>query len=392
MRSSFRNSLFSEFAKIKKKCNFVQIHSNQYSLKNRAANILLYPLSILYGLITGARNRLFDANVLKQTSFSLPIISIGNLSVGGTGKTPHTEFVLSILHKEWKTAVLSRGYKRNSKGFLLANDKSTSQLIGDEPYQIHLKFPRVKVAVDEKRVRGIQKLQQQLPSLQVVVLDDAFQHRYVHPGLSILLTDFNSLYSRDTLLPMGRLREWSAGSKRADIIVVTKCPGDLRPIDMRLIETELCIEHKQSLFFSMYEYADIVPVFNNRSTKKTARIRLNSSYGILLVAGIVSPQAIVEHLKNFTECVQTMFFPDHYDFKKSDFINIQKAFESIANSHKIILVTEKDASRIISNPYFPEKLKSKIFSLPIEVKILHDEESVFTQKIIDYVVENSRGC
>ncbi len=367
--------------------------SKKYPLNQKTKNIALSPFSFLYGVITTVRNWLFDINLLKSTTFPIPIISIGNLSVGGTGKTPHTEFILSLLQNEWKTAVLSRGYKRKTKGFYLADKNSNALKLGDEPFQIYRKHPKTIVAVDEKRVHGVCSLQKLVPDLQVVVLDDAYQHRYIHPGLSILLTDYNKLYSRDAMMPLGRLREKSSGSKRADIIIVTKCPEDIRPIDMRLIETELAIEHKQNLFFSAYRYQDIIPVFPKSNTKKRASLSLQKNrMGILLVAGIVSPQAIVTHLHHFTDSVETLFFADHHPFKQRDFNKIIKKLDAISCSEKILLVTEKDAARLISNPHFPEKLKARTYALPIKVEILQNDESLLTQKIIDYVVENSRNC
>ena len=362
-------------------------------MKKNSTHIALLPLSLLYGTITLLRNWLFDVNILKSTPFKIPIISIGNLSVGGTGKTPHTEFLLSILQNDWKTAVLSRGYKRKTKGFYLADIESNAAKLGDESFQIYRKHPKTVVAVDEKRVHGVCCLQSAHPDLQVVVLDDAYQHRYLQPGLSILLTDYHHLYSRDSILPLGRLREKRSGSKRANIIIVTKCPDDIRPIDMRLIETELAIEHKQNLFFSSFRYQEITPVFPKSVTKKRTLLTLQKNRsGILLVAGIVSPQAIVAHLEAYTDAVETLFFPDHHRFKQKDFNLIVKSLDAITTTDKILLVTEKDAARLISNPLFPEKLKARTYALPIKVEILQNEEALFTQKILEYVVENSREC
>jgi tetraacyldisaccharide 4'-kinase len=195
------------------------------------------------------------------------------------------------------------------------------------------------------------------------------------------------------MMPLGRLREKQSGSKRASIIVVTKCPDDIRPIDMRLIETELAIEHKQSLFFSSYRYQEIIPVFPKLATKKRTCLSIKkNNTAILIVAGIVSPQAIVSHLQNYTDKITSLFFPDHHRFKQKDFNQIIKKLDAIDGADKILLVTEKDAARLISNPLFPEKLKAKTYALPIKVEILQNDEALFTQKIIDYVVENSRNC
>lgn len=355
-------------------------------------HFILYPLSLVYGLITGFRNWLFDQDLLKSTEFKLPIISVGNLSVGGTGKTPHTEYILRILQDEWTTAVLSRGYKRKTKGFYLADNSSTCLTLGDESFQIHQKFPKVAVAVDEKRVHGIEQLQSLITNLQVVVLDDAYQHRYVEPGLSILLTDCSNMYSKDLMLPAGQLREWKSGSTRANIIVVTKCPANLNPMELRVFELELNIAPNQYLFFSSLQYEDIIPVFPELVTNKVTMSDLKDiKASTLLVAGIVAPQAIVDYLKPSFNEIETLFFDDHHPFRKKDFIAISKRFEALTNTNKILIVTEKDAARLVSNPFFPEHLKQHTYALPIRVKILNNQEDKFIQKIRNYVTENSRN-
>jgi len=362
------------------------------SLKNLLKHIILFPFSILYGIVTGIRNWLFDQEILPSTNFKIPIISVGNLAVGGTGKTPHTEYILSILQEDWKTAMLSRGYKRKTKGFYLADLKSDSQKLGDEPFQIYQKFPDVTVCVDEKRVHGVKKLQELIPDIQLVVLDDAFQHRYIQAGLSILLTDFSNLYSRDMLLPAGNLREWKSGSKRANIIIVTKCPEDMKPIEMRIYETELHPENNQLLFFSCFRYDELKPVFPLAEQEKWTYQRIKEiNAQVLLVAGIVSPEPILEKLSNFTTNIKTLFFEDHHDFQAKDFSSINKHFEALPSEEKIILVTEKDAARLVKNPNFPEALKALTYALPIRVEILHEQETLFIQKVKNYVVENSRN-
>ena len=361
-------------------------------MKSTTLKILLFPFSLLYGLVILVRNWLFDSEVLPSKSFKTPIISIGNLSVGGTGKTPHTEYLLSLFQDEWKTAVLSRGYKRKTKGFKLANENADSKLIGDEPFQIFQKFPKVTVAVDEKRVRGVEKLLQNDPEIQLIILDDAFQHRHIHPGFSILLTDYNRLYSKDWLLPSGRLREPISGSRRADCIIVTKCPSDIKPIEMRIIASELKLETNQTLFFSCPEYQPIKPVFPELIFKNISLEDIqNENTSVLLVTGIVSPEPIVEYLSGFSKNLKTIFFPDHYAFLPTYFDRINKELDSFTTSDKILLVTEKDAARIISNPLFPDRLKGITYTLPIQVKILNNQEEIFTQKIKDYVIENSRN-
>lgn len=365
---------------------------NQYYLKNQVIHIILFPFLVFYGIVIYIRNWLFNSDIIQSTSFNIPIISIGNLAIGGTGKTPHTEFILSFLQTNWKCAMISRGYKRKTKGFYLADENSDSQILGDEAFQIYQKFPKVTIGVDEKRVHGVEKIKELIPDLQLVVLDDAFQHRYIQAGLSILLTDYANLYSRDYLLPYGRLRESRKGSRRADIIVVTKCPLDLKPIDMRLIEMELKPENNQILFFSGYVYDEIIPVFpESKPDSWTLQKIKESKAGILLVAGIVSPEPIVEELNSYSTNIVSLFFGDHHAFQSKDFSLINNSFDSISASKKILLITEKDAARIVSNPNFPESLKSLTFALPIRVEILHDQEALFIQKIKSYVVENSRN-
>ena len=348
---------------------------------------------MLYGLVTGVRNWLFDREIIQSTTFDIPVINVGNLAVGGTGKTPHTEYIIQSLQADWKIGMLSRGYKRETSEFCIADENTDSRKIGDEPYQIHKKFPDIAVAVHEKRVPGVKTLLKLDPKIQVIVLDDAYQHRYIHAGLSILLTDYSNLYSKDLPLPVGNLREWKSGSKRADIIVVTKCPLNLKPIDMRLIEVELKPENKQSLFFSGYVYNEITAVFPDiePETWSLAKVR-ETKASVLLIAGIVSPEPIIEHIKKFTTKVSTVFFNDHHNFQTKDYSLIMSKFDALKSVEKIILTTEKDAARMISDTNFPEQLKSKIFALPIRVEILNNQEKLFNQKIKNYVVENSRNC
>ena len=355
-------------------------------------NIALAPFSCIYGSITATRNWLYDKGILPSTSFNIPIISVGNLAVGGTGKTPHVEFLLDLLKSNKKVAMLSRGYKRKTKGFVLAKENANSDLIGDEPFQIFSKNPEVTVAVDEKRVHGVRKLNELHPEIEVIILDDAYQHRQIAPGFSILLTDYSNLYTLDSHLPGGNLRESKKGSKRADLIIITKCPEKLSAIEMRIIEKEFSIKPHQSLFFSCYKYDEIKPVFPDSVSEIISLNKIKKTKaGVLLVAGIVSPQPIVEQINKYSNTVETLFFKDHHSFQRQDILAIQKKFEKIENQEKIILVTEKDAARIVSMPDFPNVLKQVIYTIPISVKILNNQEQNFTDKIQKYVAENSRN-
>ncbi len=348
--------------------------------------IILFPVSLVFGLVTLIRNFLYDKGLLKSKTFDIPVISVGNLSVGGTGKTPHTEFLLSLISDDFCTAMLSRGYKRKTKGFYLADKKSDANVLGDEPYQIYKKFPGIIVAVDENRVEGIENLRRLYNNLGVIILDDAYQHRRVVPGFSILLTDYNHLYTRDFFLPSGRLRESAAGSRRADMVIVTKCPETITEAEMQAIKTELKLDDRQDLFFSSFEYQGLSPVFpESLITENKVGVAETS---VLLVAGIVSPGAMENYLKSLFPEVSHLFFPDHHHFTKSDFDLLSKKIQAM-NPHKsIIVVTEKDAARLLSDRNYPEELKSKTYALPIKVKILGGKEKVFTDKIKQYVEKN----
>ena len=368
--------------------HFISLYKKK-SLLKPGKNIIFYILSLIYGGLTTIRNCFFDWGILKQHSFDLPVISIGNLAVGGTGKTPHTEFLIRLLSEKFRTAVLSRGYRRKTTNFVLADTNSTAQSIGDEPFQIFSKFQNVTVAVDEKRVRGIQNLLKIHPDVQVIILDDGFQHRPIKPGLSILLTDYTNLYADDYMLPYGTLREYKTNSKRTDMVVVTKCPEEIQPDECKSIAAKLALKSHQQLFFSTFEYRQIYPVFPEVIRKPVAEI--TSETAVLLVTGIVKPQPILDWLKKKTQKVKTRFYPDHHDFDKKDISEIEKDFIDIQGD-KLILTTEKDAARLKSNPDLTEKIMKSLYALPLEVKILNNEQDIFIQKIQDYVRKNSGNC
>ncbi len=315
---------------------------------------------------------------------------MGNLTVGGTGKTPHVEFIISELNSLFRVAVLSRGYKRKTKGFVLADKHSDAKQIGDEPFQIYQKFRNIPVAVAEDRNEGVDKLLDLHHNLDAIILDDAFQHRKIRAGLSILLTDYNRLHTRDSLLPGGNLRESAKGSKRADIIIVTKCPSHIKPIDMRVIEHEIRPSIYHSIYFSSYTYDEPLPLFVRYADKHWVfRNIKKKKASILLVTGIANPKMIVSHLKEYTDDLRTIRFKDHHDFTKKNIAQIESEFFKIENSEKLILITEKDGARLIKNKLLPNSLKYYIFVLPIRVRILNDKETSFIKKITDYVTENS---
>ncbi len=351
---------------------------------------MLAPLSLLYGIAVGIRNKLFDWKILKSEEFDIPVISVGNLTVGGTGKTPHTEYIIDLLRKRHKVALLSRGYKRKTSGYHLATDSSTSKEIGDEPYQIKKKFPEIYVAVDEDRRRGIHHLCEDGLSkdCEVILLDDAFQHRYVTPGINIVLTDYNRPIYEDALLPTGMLREPSSSIHRAQVVIVTKCPGDIKPIDFRIATKNLDLRPYQRLYFTTFVYGNPTKLFDPTSSKPLSAI--TSDTHLLLVTGIASATPLLEKLREHTEHITHMEFDDHHHYTRSELSDIGKRFGSIEATDKYIITTEKDAARLI-NHEFDAAIKDSLYVLPISVKFLQNQEESFNKYIIDYVNKNSRN-
>lgn len=330
---------------------------------------LLFPFAILYGFITDMRNLLFDLGVLKSQSFTIPIIAVGNLSVGGTGKTPQIEYLIRLLSPKYKVATLSRGYKRKSEGFVLANNYSDAQVLGDEPFQMHLKFPEIKVAVDANRSNGIEKLLALKDAPEVILLDDAFQHRKVKAGFYILLTAYNDLFCDDFMLPTGTLRESRSGTKRADIIIVTKCPETLSESEQEKIKKKIGLNIP--VYFSAIVYDD--KVYNDSEGRNVDEIRNSDK---VLLAGIAKPQPFFNYLKSNNNVLLT--YPDHHNFTEGDIKNIrEKAGE------KLIVTTEKDYVRLKQNPF------QSLFYLPIKSSFLSKSSAKFDETILRYV-EKSR--
>ncbi len=343
--------------------------------KHTVLTYILRPMSWIYGFATGVRNWLFNIGALKQEEFDVPIVSVGNLTVGGTGKTPHVEYIVGMLALDYNIAVLSRGYKRKTKGFLIANSNSTPDSIGDEPLQIYHKFGmRVKVAVCESRRKGIRELLAQHPEIQLIVLDDAFQHRYVKPKVSVLLMDYNRPVYEDHLLPWGRLRENIHQIDRADMVIVTKCPDTLQGIDYRLVFKKLDLMPYQNLYFSKFKYGGLLPVFPDDEPYAVTLASLTEKDSVLLVTGIANPRSFVRYFKNFPFKVKVFHFPDHHDFSRDDMENIRKKFDSLQGERKVMVTTEKDAMRLAYNPYFPDKLKKVSYFLPIAVTMVNGLE------------------
>jgi len=344
--------------------------------------LLLYPFSLLYGMVTSVRNLLFDYHILKSTQFNIPVISVGNITVGGTGKTPHVEYLIKILKDYNKLATLSRGYLRKTKGFLIADNESSSEDIGDEPKQIKRKFPEITVAVDSNRVKGVKQLLK--TGIDTIILDDAFQHRHIKPGLSILLVDYNRNINSDYLLPYGRLRESVSGKDRADIIVVSKTPESLKPIDRRLISKSLKPRPYQKLFFSGLKYGRLTGVFSDDVSVPQDWSFTTNVYSVVLVTGIASSKQLLNHLKAFSDDIYHLDYPDHAIFTEKRIKKIISTFKGIKNTKKIIITTEKDAVKIRELDISDTIIEKNMFYLPIEVFFI-DEEQEFKNQIIKYV-------
>lgn len=351
--------------------------------------LFLWPFMALYRIITGMRNFAYDNKIFKSKEFDIPIISIGNISVGGTGKTPHTEFLIKMLKDEFKVAILSRGYKRKTRGFRLVETTDSHHLTGDESLQIKQKFPDITVAVCESRTKGVETLRNIFPNLNLIILDDAFQHRKINPGLSILLDNYNHPIAKDCLLPIGRLRESRYSSHRAHIVIYSKCPPELRPIEKRILTGDADILPYQYLFFSTLQYDNLKAVFDN----SISEIELNQIFdrNIIALTGIAKTENLISFLRSKTISVNHFRYPDHYNFKKKDIQKIQQSFNKLEEP-KLVIVTEKDAVRIKSDNLFDDEFKKYVYCLPVEIKLLcsDEEQKQFDNQIFSYVRNNKR--
>ena len=346
----------------------------------------LMPLSWLYGIGVELRNWMFDNGVLKQTEYSVPVICVGNLTVGGTGKTPHIEYIIDLLSKQYKVAVVSRGYKRKSKRMQVVNVNSDVKRVGDEPLQIKLKYPNTTVIVDKDRRNAIEYLLAQESQLQpdVILLDDGYQHRYVKPSLSVLLVDSNRPIYEDALLPAGRLREPLKRKDRASIVLVTKCSSTMQPINFRIFANGLNLFPFQSLYFTGFKYNRLRPVFAEFNQESFGLDDIRKKQ-VLLVTGIATTKPLENKLRKKTYNLHTLFFPDHHFFNKDDIKSIEKRFTELSGD-KIVVTTEKDAVRLQAMPYLSDDLKEKLFYLPINVSFLDERENEsFNNKIINHV-------
>jgi tetraacyldisaccharide 4'-kinase len=343
----------------------------------RGIRFLLLPVSILAGLYIRLRNYFYDKGWLKSVSFNLPVICVGNLSVGGTGKSPMTEYLLALLSSQYESAVLSRGYKRKTTGYLLADEKTNALEIGDEPMQFHKKFPGVAVAVGEERIEAIPQLLHDRPNTKVIVLDDAFQHRAIKAGFNIVLTDYSNPYWHDTYLPTGDLRDNPSSAKRADVIIVTKCPESLPLSKKQEIIKQINPSSHQKVFFTTIEYGQPYHIYSGQA------ILLNKQLEVLLVCGIANPLPLKKHLEQHVESYFEKNYDDHHIFSIDDWKEIVEKYNALDAQQKIILTTEKDAVRLEK---FGELLNEiPLYVLPIRHRFLFDENAQFEKAVLDFV-------
>lgn len=348
---------------------------NFYLLKS--FRILLFPLSLIYGLIVVIRNYLFDKNIFKSVSFNLPIIGVGNLSVGGTGKSPMVEYLITLLDSKYTVATLSRGYKRKTRGYALAHAETTALEIGDEPMQFHRKFPKVAVAVGEERIVAIPQLLHDRPETNVIILDDAFQHRWIRPGFNILLTEWSNLFTRDFFLPTGDLRDQRSSYKRADVIVVTKCPAEISEEEMNKILKEINPLPKQHVFFTTIQYQEPYHII----TKNTRAISADDE--VLLVCGIANPAALKKYLVKQAKTYDQLSFSDHHIFTIDDLNEIRKKFNDIQAERKIIITTEKDAVRLMK--FDGALIGMDVYVLPVQHKFLQARGTQFDDIVNTFI-------
>lgn len=342
-------------------------------------NKFLLPLSWLYQAGVYCYSFLYNSGLKKSVSFSLPVICVGNIAVGGTGKSPMVELLLRLLEGKYNVATISRGYKRKTKGFIIADDKTTAADIGDEPMQFHSKFSGVTVAVGESRVQAVKQLLAKNSQTDVIILDDAFQHRAISAGLNILLTQYDNLFPQDSYLPVGQLRDLKANYKRADIIVITKCPPELPETEKKEIIKEVKPFAHQVVLFAALEYQELYNIFNHETVSSATFDE------ILVVTGIANPKPLIEYFKKYSNKIQLLNFPDHHLFAKNDVELIKKHFLLIDANNKAIITTEKDAMRLLR---FRKELDHLlVLAIPVSHKFLFQGEEIFNTTVIKFIQE-----
>lgn len=345
--------------------------------------LISVPLSWLYGMVVHIRHKLFDLKILRSEEFDIPVVCIGNLTVGGTGKTPVAELLIERFSEHYRVGVLSRGYRRRTKGFVLSTLTSSARTIGDEPRQMKLKYPSVPVAVCEKRAEGIRLLRKAHPEIELIILDDAFQHRYVEPWVNILLMDYNNTVYRDRLLPWGRLRDTRNQIHRANFVLVTKCPDDLNPLDMRIVINSLGLFPYQSLYFTRMRQGEITPLFADRAVGK-----VREGDPVIAMSGIANPVPLLENLRKRFDVVAELTFDDHHTYRLSDMRRLEALFAAYPDA--VVLTTEKDAVKLTNRKKVPEAVQQRLYYVPIHVSFVADSESEFLRQLELYVRTNQK--
>lgn len=345
--------------------------------------LISVPLSWLYGMVVHIRHKLFDLKILRSEEFDIPVVCIGNLTVGGTGKTPVAELLIERFSEHYRVGVLSRGYRRRTKGFVLSTPTSSARTIGDEPRQMKLKYPSVPVAVCEKRAEGIRLLRKAHPEIELIILDDAFQHRYVEPWVNILLMDYNNPVYRDRLLPWGRLRDTRNQIHRANFVLVTKCPDDLNPLDMRIVINSLGLFPYQSLYFTRMRQGEITPLFADRAVGK-----VREGDPVIAMSGIANPVPLLENLRKRFDVVAELTFDDHHTYRLSDMRRLEALFAAYPDA--VVLTTEKDAVKLTNRKKVPEAVQQRLYYVPIHVSFVADSKSEFLRQLELYVRTNQK--
>ena len=344
--------------------------------------LILIPISFVYALVIGVRNIFYKFGILGTTEFDIPIILVGNLSFGGTGKTPHIEYIIRLLHEKYKLAVLSRGYRRITKGYVFANDTVDASIIGDEPFQIKNKFKDIAVAVCENRVIGVPELLSDSPETNIILMDDGFQHRAIKAGMNILLTDYSRLFFKDYTAPSGTLREFRSAYKRAQIIIVTKCPIDLNSDVQQKIISNIAPLASQKVFFTYQTYDAPLPLFDEK-------LIADKNADVLLFAGIANTYTLEEYLQKEFKSLTTVRFADHKNYSEIVLNAILDKFQQMYSENKILITTEKDAVKL-RKPQFADILKNiPIFYQPMKIEFFIPYKSEFDNQILDYVSNKS---
>lgn len=350
-------------------------------VRNIFLQILLAPFALLFGIGVTIKNILYTTGLLKGLRYSVPVINIGNLTVGGAGKTPHTEYLVRLLKEHLHVATLSRGYRRKTKGFMLVSPRHNASIVGDEPLQYKRKFPDITVAVCESRSLGIPKLMQQNPQIQTILLDDAYQHRSVDPARHILLTEYGHLFTDDYLLPVGRLREWRSAYRRAHRIIVSKCPSDLSKEEAEHITEEIAPLAHQKIFFTHYKYHHPYFIFNQKY-----RILLEEDIDVLLVCAIARTNYLEDYVSEKVGSLKMLPYEDHHEFTMYDLGQIKRYFDNMEGEKKMILTTEKDAMRLELHREFLNEHRIPVFALPIEVEFLFDQQEAFDHDTREFLL------